>query len=211
MRRSNNQDTGRRGRNVLWNQHGKCNDSPGWCVKRLKRGVKGRPSSGDKVSGAAMSMSWEQEATDGSGGDVTLPELVQIMKWDHARKPHQSVPSPRLDAVLWNNLSAYRQDHEARLHEFMAHFPISWLPLGFDKSFYPGGVFFLPMSLMAHPVQTPAGRGNSPLWHTELKGLPLPLIWWAMVIVLDRNFGLSCLCEPLIPSWHRISPFHRWL
>ena len=38
-----------------------------------------RPSSGEKgVSGAATSNLWEQEATDGTGEDVTLP--VRLMK-----------------------------------------------------------------------------------------------------------------------------------
>lgn len=49
-------------------------------MKRLKREVEGRSSSGEKVSDAATSTFGEQEDTDGMGEDVTLPELVQIMK-----------------------------------------------------------------------------------------------------------------------------------
>lgn len=49
-------------------------------MKRLKTEVVGHPSSGEKVSGVATNKFGEQEATDGTGEDVTLPELVQLMK-----------------------------------------------------------------------------------------------------------------------------------
>lgn len=49
-----------------------------------ERGVERHPPSGEKALGDTTGKFWEQEATDGIGKDVTLSELVQIMKWDHA-------------------------------------------------------------------------------------------------------------------------------
>lgn len=71
--------------------------------EKVKEGSKVILHQVKRVSGVATSKFWEKEATDGIGEDVTLPELVQIMKWDHARKPHQSRQSPQVYPVLWNN------------------------------------------------------------------------------------------------------------
>lgn len=49
-----------------------------------ERGVERHPPSGEKALRDTTGKFWEQEATDGIGKDVTLSELVQIMKWDHA-------------------------------------------------------------------------------------------------------------------------------
>lgn len=97
------------------------------CVKRLKTEVAGHPSSGERVSEAATSKFGELWATDGNGEDVTLPELVQLMKWDHACKPHQSKPCPtRPHASVWsyeiNKLNACLQDQELDYVSFQAIF-----------------------------------------------------------------------------------------
>lgn len=68
-----------------------------------EREVERHPPSGEKALGDTTGKFWEQEATDGISKDVTLSELVQIMKWDHACKPHQSKPSPQLYVFLCNN------------------------------------------------------------------------------------------------------------
>lgn len=78
------------------------NDAPFLCVKRLIAEVIGHPSSGEKVFGEsrhAGSENWRPQMAL-VRKDVTLPELVGLMKRDHARKPHQSRASPVLCAVL---------------------------------------------------------------------------------------------------------------
>lgn len=190
------------------NPHCLFNDAPFLCVKRLIAEVIGHPSSGEKVFGEsrhAGSENWRPQMAL-VRKDVTLPEYLsvwwnEIMLANHIRAGPALCCVPSYENNYCNNLNVCLKDRE---QDYVSLQPVSWWRL--DKISY-DGVFLLCFQT-ARPLQTPPGCITSIPSHTQL---PLPLVRWVMLIVLNRNFGLSCLFKVLILSLPRWSAFHLWV